>query len=180
MRDNKETTEDARLTEKNFVLDIGLLKGVATRSTPFPTQSHGIDITRELLSLHEEVETSLDRLHVSGKFLVTSVSHETCCRTAIPCDVTIKRKLMQTVEDTLQACCKRGCHVVKLHSDKQFEPEVETWRVNQDPIVKVSHFNTGYHAPREEHNNRTIQERGRTACYQFPHNHLPRELVRSM
>ena len=84
MRDNKETTEDARLTEKNFVLDIGLLKGVATRSTPFPTQSHGIDITRELLSLHEEVETSLDRLHVSGHFFVTCGSHDMHCRASIP------------------------------------------------------------------------------------------------
>ena len=36
------------------------------------------------------------------------------------------------------------------------------------------------HAPRVEHNNQAVEERGRIVYYQMPHNHLPRELVRAM
>ena len=72
------TTEDVALAEKTFGPDIGGLKGKTTRSKPLPMQSQAIGVPRELLSFHEEVETSLDGLRVNGQFFTTSISHETC------------------------------------------------------------------------------------------------------
>ena len=57
-RDNTVTTDDVSFAEKTFGLDIGRLKGNTMRSKLLPTQNQAISIPRELLSLHEEVETS--------------------------------------------------------------------------------------------------------------------------
>ena len=76
MRDNKVTTEDVALTEKTFGPDVGGLKGMTTRSKPLLTQSQVMGIPRELLSLYEEAQTSLDGSCVNGKLLATSISHE--------------------------------------------------------------------------------------------------------
>ena len=77
MRDNEVITEGFALAEKNFGLDIGGLKGMSTRSKSLPMQSKVTEILRDLLSIHEEMEASLDGLNVSGKLFVTSISHET-------------------------------------------------------------------------------------------------------
>ena len=63
--DNEATTEDVSLTKKTFGPGIGGIKGMTTRSKPLPTQSQAMCIPRELLSTHEDLETSLDGLHVN-------------------------------------------------------------------------------------------------------------------
>ena len=70
--------------------------------------------------------------------------------------------------------------MVKLHRDKKFEPAVDKWRVEQNPIVKEIYCGAGEHAPRAERNNRTIQERIMASYHQMPRIHLPRQLVRSV
>ena len=74
-RDNEVTTKEVTLVEKTFGPDIGGLKGMTTRSKPLHIQSQEIDILRELLSLHEDVESFLDGLHVNGKLFATPISH---------------------------------------------------------------------------------------------------------
>ena len=57
-----------------------------------------IEIPRELLSLHEEVDISLDTCCVNGQLFVTSISHEKCYRTSIPRNGADKKTLMKAVE----------------------------------------------------------------------------------
>ena len=125
MHEDQVTAEDATLTEKTFGLDMGGgLKSMTTRSKQLPIQSKAIYITRELLSLHKEVETSLDRLHMSEESIATSTSHETHCRTAIPTDGVSKKNIMKAVDNIFQVYCKCGFKMVKLHCTKKIEPTV--------------------------------------------------------
>ena len=77
MRDNEEITEDVTLAEKTFGLGTCGLKGKTKRSKPLPMQSQATDVSRELLSLHEAVESSFYGLHVNGKSFVASICYET-------------------------------------------------------------------------------------------------------
>ena len=93
------------MDKKTFGPDVGGLKGKTTRSKSLPTQSRATDVPRELLSLHEEVETSLDGLHMNGKLFIKPISHETHCRTAIPTDGEKKKMLVKAVDDIFQVYC---------------------------------------------------------------------------
>ena len=76
-------------------------------------------IPREFLSLHEEVEMSLDRLHVNGQLFIVSISHETFCITDVPTDGAENNTLMKAVDDMFQVYCKCGFQVMKLHCNKK-------------------------------------------------------------
>ena len=156
MRDNKVATEDFALSERTFGPDIGGLNGKTTRSKLFPMKSQAICIPRELFSLYEEVEMSLDALHVDLKLLATSISHETHYMIAVTTDVIENKNLMNAVDDMCQVHYKSGFCVVKLHFDKQFEPAVDEWRIKKDPIAKVNYYNSREHVPIAELNNRTF------------------------
>ena len=93
MRDNEVTTEDSTLAEKTFGPDIGRLKGKTEQSRQFPVQIHVVVIPRELLSLHEEMETSLDGCFVNGQLFITSISCEMHHSMAISKDCVDKKNL---------------------------------------------------------------------------------------
>ena len=82
-RDNEATTKEVALAENTFRTDVGGLKGMTKRSKTLPMQSQTINIPQDSLYLHEEVEVSLDRLHVNEKCLVTSMYYQICHRTTI-------------------------------------------------------------------------------------------------
>ena len=180
MRDNEVTTDNAILEENTFRPDIGVLKGNTVRSITLHVQSQAIETPRELLFLHEEVKFSLDGCCANGQLFITSISHETCFRKDIPKDGTHKKPLMKAEDDIFQACCKCWFHMVKFHCGKKFEAAVDEWKFNNDLIVKANYFNAGEHFPRDERNNRTVQDRARTCYYQIPWNHSLSELTRDI
>ena len=177
MRDDEVTTDEVSLAEKTFGPEISGLKGNNVRSRTFPMKNQVMDVPRELLSLYEKIEKSLDGCFANGQLLMTSISHKTCYGTAIPSDDADKKNLMKAVDNIFQVCCKCVFHVMKFHCDKQFETAVHEWRVKQYPITKANYCNAGERVPRVERKNRVVQERARTSFYQIPRNHLPRELL---
>ena len=88
-------------------------------------QSQAIYIPRELLSLHEEVDMSLDGLHVNGKFFMASIYYEIHFRTAILTDGVENNMIMKAADIMFQVCYKCIFHVVTLHCDKQFKHVVD-------------------------------------------------------
>ena len=104
--DNIATTEDVKFSKKKFRPVIGVPKENTARSRPFPAQSQATYIPRDFLSLHEEVENSLDRRYVSGKIATTSISHEGRCRVSIPKDDTDRKNLMKAEDEIFQVCHK--------------------------------------------------------------------------
>ena len=73
---------------------------------------------------------------MSGKLLMTSISHETCIRKEILDDSTDGKKLIKAADDIFEAHCKRGFCMVKLHCGKQFEHAADKWRVKKDSTAK--------------------------------------------
>ena len=103
------------MAENIYVPDIGGLKGKSTTFKPLPMQSQAIDVLRDLLSLHEEVEMSLDGLYVNENFFGASISHETHGIKAIPTDGAENKIIMKAADEMFQVCRKCG---FKLHCDK--------------------------------------------------------------
>ena len=179
-RDNELATDDAVLAKNTFRLDIGVLKANTTRSRHFPMQSQVIDVPREFLSSHEEVETSSDVFCVSGKIFASYISQEVHYKTMVPSNVTDKKDLAKAVDGIFQVCYKCGFQAVKFYCDKQFETAFNECRVNQDPIIKENCFNARECDPIAESNNRTVQEKARTFYYQMTHINLTIALVRDV
>ena len=72
----------------------------------------------------------------------------------------------------------------ETHANQEFEKSLERFeeeKLNKcKDIANAKHTGTKEHAPRAEHNNRTIKERICATYYQLPHDHLPKILVEFM
>ena len=106
------------MTEKTFEPDVGELKEKTTRSKSSPMQSQETCVPRELLSLNEEVEMSLDGLYVNRQLFEIYLSHETHCRKAIPTESVEEKNIMKALEDIFQVCYTCGSCVVKFKCEK--------------------------------------------------------------
>jgi hypothetical protein len=79
---NPVTTEDIKIAEKIFGLDIKALQGKTTRRRPTPVVNDYIEIPKELVTAQREVTRCMDGMMVNGIALLTTVSRNLQYRTA--------------------------------------------------------------------------------------------------
>ncbi len=67
------TTEDVNIAEKIFGKDISSLKGKSTRRKPKPVRADLIEIPKELIEKHHEVELCMDTMYVNECGMLTAI-----------------------------------------------------------------------------------------------------------
>ena len=79
-----ETEEDLDLAQAIFGTDISYLKGKTMRRTPIAVSNDTIQIPKELLVKHQNIQLYMDSMYVNGMGFLNTIGHPIFYRKCVP------------------------------------------------------------------------------------------------
>ena len=80
------TVEDVNIVDQIFGPDMSSLKGKSTRRKPNPVRKDLIEIPKELIKKHKDIELCMDTMYVNGSGMLTAIDKTIKCRNLVPMD----------------------------------------------------------------------------------------------
>ena len=170
------TTEDVNIAEKIFGKDISSLKGKSTRRKPKSVRADLIEIPKELIEKHHNIELCMDTMYVNECGMLTAIDRTIKFRSLVPMNTRQHEEYYRALDQILRHYNQAGFVIKEIHCDGEFRSMME--RVNDDLDVNMNFTNAQDHVPEAERNNRTIKERIRAAYHRLPYKALPRIMIR--
>eukprot|EP00978_Attheya_sp_CCMP212_P000843 scaffold1766_cov39-Attheya_sp.AAC.3 len=170
------TTEDVNIAEKIFGPDVSSLKGKSTRRKPKPVRKDLIEIPKELLLKHHDIELCMDTMYVNECGMLTAVDRTIKFRSLVPMDTRQQKEYYRALDQILRYYNNAGFRITEIHCDGEYRGMMN--KVNDDLDVKMNFTNAQDHVPEAERNNRTIKERIRAAYQRLPYKAIPRIMIR--
>ena len=157
------TVEDITIAEKIFGPDMSSLKGKSTRRKPKPVREDLIEIPRELIEQHRELDLCIDVMYVNECGMLTSIDRSVRFRGLVPVENKDHKEYYRALDKILRFYNKSGFIIKTIHCDGEFRAMME--KVSDDLSVDMNYTNAQDHVPEAERNNRTIKERIRAAFH---------------
>ena len=170
------TSEDVTIAEKIFGPDMSSLKGKSTRRKPNPVKEDVIEIPKELITQHRDIDLCIDIMYVNECGFMTTIDRTIKFRSAIPITGRTHEEYYRALDVVLRLYNGAGFVIKTIHCDGEFRALME--RVKDDLHVKMNFTNALDHVPEAERNNRTIKERIRAAFQRLPYKAIPRVMIR--
>ena len=173
------TIEDIERAAQIFGPDVPSLKGKTARSRPTPIVTDVVDIPRELLTSHQNVELCVDTMFVNTLSFVTTISKTIKYRT---CDYIPTRTVgeyIKVLTKVVQQYNDAGLAVRCFYSDQEYALVFKHFKESSPPI-DFNLANAQEHVPEAERNNRTLQERMRATFHSLPYQALPSVFIKHL
>ena len=156
------TVEDINIAEKIFGPDVSSLKGKSTRRKPNPVRKDLIEIPKELILKHHNIELCMDTMYVNECGMLTAIDRTIKYRSLIPIQTRHHEEYYRALDTILRQYNSAGFVITEIHCDGDYRGMME--KVKDDlGDVKMNFTNAQDHVPEAERNNRTIKERIRAA-----------------
>ncbi|WP_288992819.1 polyprotein of Ty1/Copia retrotransposon [uncultured Marinobacter sp.] len=170
------TVEDINISEKIFGPDMSCLKGKSTRRKPKPVRQDLIEIPKELIAKHHDIELCMDTMYVNECGMLTAIDRTIKFRSLIPMNTKQHDEYYRALDQILRLYNQAGFVIKTIHCDGEYRGMME--KVDDDLDVNMNFTNAQDHVPEAERNNRTIKERIRAAYHRLPYKAIPRIMIR--
>ena len=172
------TPEDVDIAERIFGKDMSYLKGKSKRSKPIVNRKDIVEIPKELIEKHHNLELHIDVMFINKLPFMTGIDN--CIKYRMIATLNSRKhdEFYQALDTFLRAYNAAGFVVKKLRADGEFEPMLAVIKDELDITLNLT--TAGAHVPVAERNNQTIKGRVRTMYHRTPYNYLPKVMVQDM
>ena len=161
---NPVTTEDVNIAEKIFGPDISTsMKSRTTRKKPPRVRSDIIEIPKEIMEKHYEVELYMDTMFVNGMPMLTAIDKPINFRSLVPVDSKSAEDYYKALDKIFRAYNRAGFTIKRIHCDGEYKSMTDEVKDKLD--IDMNYANPGDHVPQAERNNRVIKERIRVGYH---------------
>jgi hypothetical protein len=172
------TVEDVNISEKIFGPDISSLKGKSMRRKPKPVRQDLIEIPKEIITKHHDIDLCMDAMYVNECGMLTAIDRTIKFRSLVPMNTKKHVEYYRALNQILRHYNQAGFVIRTLHCDGEFRGMMEKVKDNLD--VDMNFTNAQDHVPEAEQNNRMIKERIRAAYHRLPYKAIPRIMLRHL
>jgi hypothetical protein len=151
------TTVDVDIAEKIFGPSLSSLKGKSTRSKPKPVKQDLIEIPKEILESHKELELCMDTIFINKQGFLTTIDRSIKYRSVVPIEDKKIEEYHRAIDVVLRKYNHAGFVIKTIQCDREYKPMMDA--VKDDLNIVMNYTNTADHVPEAERNNRTIKER---------------------
>jgi hypothetical protein len=169
------TVEDVNISEKIFGPDISSFKGKSTRRKPKPVRSDLIEIPKEIITKHHNIDLCMDGIYVNECGMLTAIDQTIKFRSLVPMNTKQHVEYYRALNQILRHYNRAGFVIRTIHCDREFRGMME--KVEDDLDVNMNFTNAQDHVPEAERNNCTIKERIRAAYHCLPYKAIPRIMI---
>mgnify|MGYP002176679840 FL=1 len=170
------TVDDINIAEKIFGPDVSSLKGKSTRQKPKTVREDLIEIPKELISQHRNIELCMDTMYVNECGMLTAIDRTIKFRSLVPIETRQHEEYFRALDKILRHYNNAGFVIKVIHCDGEYRSMMD--KVKDDLNVDMNFTNAQDHVPEAERNNRTIKERIRAAYHRLPYKAIPRIMIR--
>ena len=170
------TSEDVTMAEKIFGPDISNLKGKSTRRKVEAVREDNIEIPKELIEQHREIELCMDTMYVNEVGMLTTIDQMVKFRSVVPITLRTHEEYFRALDQVLRHYNRAGFKIKTIHCDGEYRSMMDN--VSDDLDVVMNFTNAQDHVPEAERNNRTIKERIRAAFHRLPYKAIPKIMIR--
>jgi hypothetical protein len=172
---NCPVTVDVNISEKIFGPDMSSLKGKSIRRKPKPVRSDLIEIPKEIITKHHDIDLCMDAMYVNECGILTAIDQTIKFRSLVPINTKQHVEYYRALDQILRHYNRAGFVIRTIHCDGEFCGMMEKVKDNLD--VDMNFTNPQDHVPEAERNNGTIKERIRAAYHRLPYKAIPRIMI---
>jgi hypothetical protein len=154
---NCPVTVDVNISEKIFGPDMSSLKGKSIRRKPKPVRSDLIEIPKEIITKHHDIDLCMDAMYVNECGILTAIDQTIKFRSLVPINTKQHVEYYRALDQILRHYNRAGFVIRTIHCDGEFCGMMEKVKDNLD--VDMNFTNPQDHVPEAERNNGTIKER---------------------
>ena len=110
-------TEDVNIAERIFGKDVSSLKGKSTRRKPKPVRADLIEIPKELIEKHKDIELCMDTMYVNECGMLTAIDRTIKYRSLVPMDTKQHDKYYRALDEILRQYNNAGFVIKTIHYD---------------------------------------------------------------
>jgi hypothetical protein len=170
------TVEDVNIADKIFGPDMSSLKGKSTRRKPKPVRKDLIEIPKEIITKHHDVELCMDTMYVNECGMLTAIDRTIKFRSLVPMNTKQHEEYYRALDQILRHYNNSGFVIKTIHCDGEYRGMMD--KVKDDLDIQMNFTNAQDHVPEAERNNRTIKERIRAAYHRLPYKAITRIMIR--
>jgi hypothetical protein len=169
------TVEDVNISEKIFGPDMSNLKGKSTRRKPKPVRSDLIEIPKEIITKHHDIDLCMDAMYVNECGMLTAIDQTIKFQSLVPMNTKQYVEYYRALDQILRHYNQAGFVIRTIHCDGEFRGMME--KVEDYLDVDMNFTNAQDHVSEAERNNRTIKERIRAAYHRLLYKAIPRIMI---
>ena len=170
------TVEDVNIADQIFGPNMSSLKGKSTRCKPRPVRKKLIEIPKELITKHQNVELCMDTMYVNESGMLTAIDRTIKFQSLVPIETRQHKEYFRALDTILRLYNSAGFVIKVIHCNGEYCGMME--KVKDDLNVEMNFTNAQDHVPKAERNNWTIKERIRAAYHCLPYKAIPRIMIR--
>jgi hypothetical protein len=151
------------------------LKGKSTRRKPKPVRSHLIEIPKEIITKHHDIDLCMDAMDVNECGMLTAIDRTIKFRSLVPMNTKQHIESYRALDQILRHYNRARFVIRTIHCNGEFCGMME--KAEDDLDVDMNFTNAQNHVPEAERNNQTIKERIRAAYHRLPYKAIPRIMI---
>jgi hypothetical protein len=114
------TVEDVNISEKIFGPDMSSLKGKPTRCKPKPVRSDLIEIPKEIITKHHDIDLCMDAMDVIECGMLTAIDCTIKFRSLVPMNTKQHVEYYRALDQILRHYNRAGFVIRMIHCDGEF------------------------------------------------------------
>jgi hypothetical protein len=111
------TVEDVNIADKMCGPDMSSLKGKSVRQKPKPVRKDLIEIPKELIEQHKDIELCMDTMYVNECGMLTAIDKTLKYRSLVPMDTKKHEEYYRAIDEILRQYNNAGFIIKTIHCD---------------------------------------------------------------
>ena len=120
------TSKDVQAAEEIFGPSVSRLKEKSTRQAPKPVRSDWIEIPKELMLKHRELELCMDTMFVNDVQMLTAIDRTIRFRSVVPVESRAHTAYFSALDVILRHYNSAGFLIRTIHCDREYESMMDS------------------------------------------------------